>query len=77
MGKEVAFYYDSDEDILDISVGKPRRAVSTEISDDFFVRKDVKTHKIVGFSVLNFEKWFKGKKEERTVPISANFHLVK
>ena len=77
MDKEVAFYYDSDEDILDISVGKPRRAVSTEISDDFFVRKDVKTHKIVGFSVLNFEKWFKGKKEERTVPISANFHLVK
>ena len=75
MDKEVAFYYDSDEDILDISVGKPRRAVSTEISDDFFVRKDVKTHKIVGFSVLNFEKWFKGKKEERTVPISANFHL--
>ena len=77
MDKEVAFYYDSNEDILDISVGKPRRAVSTEISDDFFVRKDVKTHKIVGFSVLNFEKWFKGKKEERTVPISANFHLVK
>jgi len=41
------------------------------------VRKDVKTHKIIGFSILNFEKWFKGKKEERKVPLSADFHFAK
>jgi len=76
MAKKMIFYYDKEGDLLDISVGKPKKAISTEISDDFFVRKDVKTGKIIGFSILNFEKWFKGRKEERIIPLTANFHFA-
>ncbi|MFH1826360.1 MAG: DUF2283 domain-containing protein [bacterium] len=76
MAKKMIFSYDKEGDLLDISLGKPKGAVSTEISDDFFVRKDVKTGKIVGFSILNFEKWFRGRKEERILPLSANFQFA-
>jgi len=77
MAREMIFYYDKDDDLLDISVGKPKKAISTEVADDFFVRKDIKGKKIVGFTILNFEKWFKGKREERTIPLSAEFHFAR
>lgn len=74
MAPKMIFSYDKDGDLLDISVGKPKKAISTEVMDDFFVRKDVKTGKIIGFSILNFEKWFKGNKSEKIIPLTANFH---
>lgn len=77
MAKEIAFHYDKDEDLLDVCVGKPKKAISTEVADDFFVRKEIKSHKIIGFTILNFEKWFKEKKEERVIPLSADFHLAR
>jgi len=70
------FYFDKTEDILDISVDKPKKAISTEVMDDFFVRRDVKSKKIVGFTILNFEKWFRSKRDERSIPLSAEFRLV-
>ena len=36
MEKALNFSYDKEGDILDISLGKPQKAVSEEISDDFF-----------------------------------------
>lgn len=74
MAPKMIFSYDKEGDLLDISVGKPKKAISTEVMDDFFVRKDVKTGKIIGFSILNFEKWFKDNKVEKTIPLTANFH---
>lgn len=76
MDKKMIFYYDKDDDLLDISVGKPKKSVSTEIADDFFIRKNLKTGKITGFTILNFEKWFKEKNEEKEVPLTANFSFV-
>lgn len=75
MEKKMRLAYDKEADILDISLGKPKEAVSREIEDDFFVRIDPKTKKIVGFSVINFEKWFKGLDGYRLVPMSAEFSL--
>lgn len=75
--KEITFHYNKNDDLLDIAVGKPKNAISTEVADDFFIRKDVKTNKIIGFTILNFEKWFKDNKEERAIPLSAEFHLAK
>lgn len=51
MEEKLNFYYDKDGDVLDISVGKPKKAISEEISEDFFVRRDMKTKKIVGFMI--------------------------
>ncbi|MDI6731750.1 MAG: DUF2283 domain-containing protein [Candidatus Margulisbacteria bacterium] len=76
MAKKMIFYYDKEGDLLDISVGKPKKAISTEIADDFFVRKDIKTGKIIGFSILNFEKAFRGKQDEKEIPLTASFHSV-
>ena len=76
MGKELKFSYDKEGDILDISIGDPKEAISKEVEDDFFVRVAPVDNKIVGFSILNFEKWFKDKTDTKTVPVNAEFELV-
>jgi len=75
MAKKLRFAYDKKADILDISLGGPKKAISREIEDDFFVRFDLETNKVIGFSILNFEKWFKGIDDHRFVPMSAEFSL--
>ena len=76
MAKTLRFAYDKEADVLDISLGKPQRAVSREIEDEFFVRLDPKTGAVVGFSILNFEKWFKDLQDVRPIPITAQFTLA-
>lgn len=73
--KILIFTYDRDGDVLDISIGKPVKAISNEISDDFFVRINPRTRKVVGFSILNFKKRSTKKNGEITVPIHAEFNL--
>ena len=75
MAKKLRFSYDKEADILDISLGGPQKAISREIEDDFFVRLDPETDKVIGFSILNFEKWFKELDDYRLVPMSAEFSL--
>lgn len=77
MEKELILSYDKVGDILDIHIGKPKPAISREVEDDFFVRLDIKTGKVVGFSILNFEKWFKNSKDFKSLPIKAKFLLEK
>ncbi len=77
MGKELTFSFDKEGDILDISLGSPKKAISKEVKDDFFVRIDPKTKKVVGFSILNFERWFKDEADKRSIPITAEFVLAK
>ena len=76
MEKGLRFSFDKEADVLDISIGMPKKAVSREIEDDFFVRIDPKTEKVVGFSILNFEKWFKSSEDKKLVPIKADFLLM-
>ena len=77
MEKGLRFSFDKEADILDISIGTPKKAISREVDDDFFVRIDPKTKKVVGFSILNFEKWFKDEKDRKIIPIKAEFLLAK
>ncbi len=73
MEKRLNFSYDKKGDILDISIGKPQKAISEEIKEDFFIRKDPKTQEIVGFMILNFEKKFGGSLKPIEIPLSAQF----
>ena len=75
MAQEMIFSYDKEGDVLDLTLGKPVTAISKEITEDFFVRIDA-AGKIVGFMVLNFEKRFKNKAEEK-IPLEAVFTLGK
>lgn len=73
--KKLSFSYDEDGDVLDISIGKPKKAISTEERDDFFVRRDIKTKKIVGFSILNFRNRTTRRSQDISIPIEAVFRL--
>ena len=76
MEEGLRFSFDKEADVLDISIGNPKKAISREIEDDFFVRFDPKTQKVVGFSILNFEKWFISAKNKKLIPIKADFLLM-
>lgn len=71
MGKEIRMVYDEDGDILDVSIGAPEDAISKEVEDDFFLRVKPETGEVVGFSILNFRKWFKDAKDIKILPIKA------
>jgi uncharacterized protein YuzE len=71
MGKEIKMAYDDEGDVLDISIGSPEKAISKEIEDDFFLRVNPVSGEVVGFSILNFRKWFRDAKDIKTLPIKA------
>ena len=73
--EKLTFYYDEKGDILDISLGKPKKAISTDVGNDVIERLDAKTNKIVGFTILNFQKRFKNKADKQAfpIPIRAEF----
>jgi hypothetical protein len=71
MGKEIRMVYDEQGDILDVSLGEPEEAVSREIEDDFLLRIKSDTGEVVGFSILNFRKWFKDAKDIKILPVKA------
>ncbi len=75
-GEKLRISYDKEGDILDLSIGSPEAAISTEIEDDFFIRTDPKTGEVVGFSVLNFEKWFKDTRDFKTLPVSVELSVT-
>ena len=45
--------YDADTDILYLSIGEPRPAISREIGDDVVLRLDPNTGDIIGLTILN------------------------
>jgi hypothetical protein len=63
--------YDKEGDVLDVIMGKPEEAVMKEVSQDVFLRLHPKTKKIVGLTVLHFQKKF-----SRTIPVKAEFALA-
>ncbi len=73
--EKLIFYYDDEGDMLDISVGKPRNAISNELGDDIIERVNPETKQIIGFTILNFKKRFKGGKGAQAfpIPIKAEF----
>jgi uncharacterized protein YuzE len=71
MGKEIKMAYDDEGDILDISIGDPEKAISKEVEEDLFLRVNPVSGEVVGFSILNFRKWFKDTKDIKTLPIKA------
>jgi len=52
------FFYDKESDVMDISLGKPKVAVSEEVDDDIVVRIDPNSREIVGFTIINFVNVF-------------------
>lgn len=45
--------YDREADVLYLTVGEPRPAISREIGDDVLLRVDAETGEVVGMTILN------------------------
>jgi uncharacterized protein YuzE len=71
MGKEIRMVYDEEGDALDVSIGEPEDAISREVEDDFFIRVKPESGEVVGFSILNFRKWFRDAKDIKILPVKA------
>lgn len=66
MGK-ISFHYNEKADVLDVYIDKPRKAFSEEMDDDLIMRKDMRTKKLIGFTVLNFLSRFKNHPKEKII----------
>lgn len=58
MRKEVQFHYDREADVLYLSVGKPQRAKTVEMGEDFILRLHPKTGQVVGITIIDFSRHF-------------------
>jgi uncharacterized protein YuzE len=75
MGNELRIAYDKEADVLDVSLGEPRAAVSREVEDDLFLRFDLGTDEMVGFCLINFSRWFHNVGDFKVLPIVADLAL--
>lgn len=63
-------FYDRDNDILYLSIGKPRSAISREVGDDVLVRVDPRTGEVVGLAVMNLSARYGDMDDPHSLPIS-------
>lgn len=64
--------YDQEADVLYLSVGEPRPAISREIGDDVLLRVDPHTGEVVGLTVLNLST----RTISEVLPISVDLHVA-
>ncbi len=56
---KVEVSYDSDGDVLYLSIGEPRPALTRGEKNGLLIRSDPQTHQVVGLTVLDYEKKFR------------------
>lgn len=76
MEKMIQLFYDKEGDVLYLSVGEPRPAVSEEIGDDVLLRVSSETGEVVGLTVLNFSTRFESSDVSQILPIGIELHKL-
>jgi uncharacterized protein YuzE len=61
--------YNRESDVLYLSIGEPRPAISREVGYDLLLRIDPNTGEIVGLTVLNLST-----RDSETLPIAVDLH---
>lgn len=70
--KRLSFSYDTDADVLYVSVGAATQAVGELLDNGVIVRRHPKTHQVVGFTIVDFMHHFASRKAAPlTTPITA------
>ncbi|MEX2017063.1 MAG: hypothetical protein WD876_01170 [Candidatus Pacearchaeota archaeon] len=54
--KKIDLYYDTETDLLEITIGEPSSCIFDEIDDDLFEGHDEETGELKGYKVFNFLK---------------------
>jgi uncharacterized protein YuzE len=76
MEGKINFFFDEEGDVLDITIGKPKKAVAKELKNDIAIRCDLETGEIVGIVILNFKKRFKQKKKPEEIELPLNISIT-
>lgn len=67
--RQLRLSYDKEADVLYVSFGAPREAVSEETGEGMLLRRQPETGEIVGITVLDFEKRFERREGTAFLPI--------
>jgi len=70
------FYFDEEGDVLDITFGKPRKAVAKELKNDIAVRVDPESGEVVGIVILNFMKRFRMRKRTEKIELPVKVTIT-
>jgi uncharacterized protein YuzE len=74
--KVIQMSYNKEMDILYLSVGDPRPAITEELGDDILLRLDIETGEVVGLTVLNFSRHFDSSENLQIPPIGIELHKL-
>ena len=78
MRKEVQFHYDREADVLYLSLGRPQRAKTVEMGQDFILRLHPKTAEVVGTTIIDFSRHFPQlKPAQLKLPVNGSFDPVR
>jgi uncharacterized protein YuzE len=76
MEKMTQIFYDKNADVLYLSIGDPRPAISEELGDDVLLRHDIETGKVVGLTIFNFASRFGESENAQTLPFELEVHTL-
>lgn len=76
MEGKINFFFDEEGDVLDITIGEPKKAVAKELKDDIAVRIDPQSGEIVGIVILNFMKRFRLKKKPEKIELPVKVTMT-
>ncbi len=65
--------YDSNTDVLYVSIGNPKPAICDTLDSGVVIRYDEETEDVIGFTIINFLRRFSIKSEPITVNLLAQF----
>lgn len=74
MGKRdmMQIAYDQETDVLYLSVGEPRPAISQELGDDVLLRVDPETGEIVGLTIMSLST----RSDLQSLPVQIDIHSL-
>ena len=76
MEGKINFFFDEEGDVLDITIGKPTKAVAKELKNDIAIRVDPKSGEIVGIVILNFMKRFRLRKRIEKIELPVKVKIT-
>ncbi len=65
--------YDNDTDVIYISFGQPRPAISEETEDGILIRHDPDTNEVIDLTIIDFGKRLSTKSKQVILPIALDY----
>ncbi len=75
--QRLTFAYDTEADVLYVSVGRTKHAVGELLNNGVILRRHPQTHHVVGFTIVDFVRHFGARNAQPiTAPITAQLQPV-